>query len=54
MWSSTFALVTCFLMSATDFKVAASNYLSSAMSLLISSAVRQGVKKMVMPLVQPA
>ena len=54
MGSSTFALVTCLLTSATDFKVDALKYSSSAKSSLIASAVRQGVVKMVMPLVHPA
>ena len=54
MGSSTFALVTCLLTSATDFKVDASKYSSSAKSSFIASAMRQGVVKMVMPLVHPA
>jgi hypothetical protein len=52
--SSTFALVTCFRMSATDLRVAASKYSSSARSSFIASAVRHITAKMAMPFVPPA
>jgi hypothetical protein len=52
--SSTFVLVMCFQMFATDLSVAASDYSSLARFSLIASAVCHGTVKMVMPFMQPA